>query len=107
MSITNTVETINSSLTEERIAKSFSSETSTLSNVFNLPTKIVRSDLTSTSTEKSEHIDYTKIIPADRIYPHIFDESTDAGSMLGFVRIALSDAEFALQSFAAPDLQAD
>jgi hypothetical protein len=105
MSITTAVETVNSSSMEKTTADSFSSTTPTLSNIYSLPTKIVRSELSSTSTEKSEYIDYTKMISADRIYPHIFDESTDAGAMLVLVRKALNDAESALETFSTPDLQ--
>ena len=105
MSITTAVEIVNSSPIENRTADSFASTTSTPNNIYSLPTKIIRSELSSTSTENSKYIDYTKMIPVDRIYPHIFDENTDAGSMLVLVRNALSDAESALESYAVPDLQ--
>jgi hypothetical protein len=105
MSTITTIEKIYSSPADKVTADSFSSTASTLNNLYSLPTKIVRSELSSTNTEKSEYIDYTKIIPVDRIYPHIFDENTDAGSMLILVRNAHNDAELALESFAAPDLQ--
>ena len=44
-------------------------------------------------------------LPVERIYPHVFDETIEAGQALAYIRSAIIDARKAVDAFGEPDLQ--
>lgn len=46
----------------------------------------------------------SKSIPVERIYPHVFDENEDTGQAIVNIKIALSDAKLALESYSEADI---
>lgn len=59
-----------------------------------------------TSTDSDSPQEATEAIAeAHRIYPHVFDEATNAGEALGYIRAAIQDARDALDDFGDANLQ--
>lgn len=47
---------------------------------------------------------HSKSIPVERIYPHVFDENEETGQAVVNIKIALSDAKLALESYSEADI---
>lgn len=59
-----------------------------------------------TSTDSNSPQEATEAIAeAHRIYPHVFDEATNTGEALGYIREAIQDARDALDDFGEVNLQ--
>lgn len=44
------------------------------------------------------------VLPAERMYPHVFDENINTGKAIIYLRSALHDANVAIDAFGEPDL---
>lgn len=54
----------------------------------------------------SIEIGSSKTSPVDRIYPHAFDKTTNAGRVVALIERALVDARLATEAFGEPDIAA-
>lgn len=55
----------------------------------------------------NDQIDSNNSVPlsAERVYPHVFDESIKAGQAIAYLRIAINDANVAIDAFGEPDME--
>lgn len=95
---------IHADTTVKAIPRTFAS--STVSERFGTSRKHVTSELSISDGETRPHrIEAKKEPPLDRIYPHLFDESTNAGNVMTLFQHALSDAQLAIEAYGEPDIQ--
>lgn len=56
--------------------------------------------------DDTKESDLERASPTNRIYPHVYDSSTNAGNVLVLIQQAIVDVERALDAFGEPDLGA-
>ena len=86
------------------LINSLSVETKPL-EVSKSPSPRISSTTDLATTDKKEKNFSTNKSSVDKIYPHIFDEETQTGQVVGYIGSALNDAKSALDAFDDSDFQ--